>query len=74
MKRNKVRGLRLNRETLHQMGMTSMSAVAGGAVVVAPITTPVSLNCTNVLSVCFSCTTPLDGCPPVYTTPAYTCV
>jgi hypothetical protein len=74
MKRDRVQGLRLNRETLHQLGAAGMRAAAGGYIVAPKTTAPASLNCTNVLSVCFSCTTPLDGCPPVYTTPAYTCV
>ena len=65
MKQRKIAGLKLNRETLHHLGTSSLRAAAGGAAV--------SFNCTNVLSVCYSCTTPLDGCPPVYTTPAYTC-
>jgi hypothetical protein len=71
MKQSKVAKLKLSRETLHQLGMSSLRAAAGGAAVINPINN--SLNCTNVLSICYSCTTPLDGCPPVYTTPAYTC-
>jgi hypothetical protein len=70
MKQNRVAGLKLNRETLHQLGMSSLRAAAGGAAI-GNVNN--SLNCTNVLSICYSCTTPLDGCPPVYTTPAYTC-
>lgn len=69
MKQSKVSRLKLHRETLHQLGVSSLRAAAGGAAVGIIQ----SLNCTNVLSVCYSCTTPLDGCPPVYTTPAYTC-
>jgi hypothetical protein len=71
MKRNNVNKLRLSRETLHRLGLSSLRAAAGGAAIGAGVVG--SLNCTNVLSVCYSCTTPLDTCPPVYTTPAYTC-
>jgi hypothetical protein len=71
MKQSKVAKLKLSRETLHQLGISSLRAAVGGAAV--PIGVNNSFNCTNVLSVCYSCTTPLDTCPPVYTTPAYTC-
>jgi hypothetical protein len=71
MKRQKVTKLNLSRETLRQLGVSSLRRVAGDAVInPVPIN---SLDCTNVLSVCYTCTTPLDTCPPVYTTPAYTC-
>jgi hypothetical protein len=67
MKRNKISKLQLRRETLHSL---DLAAAAGGLIVV-----PVSINnnCSNIISICISCTTPIDGCPPVYTTPAYTC-
>jgi hypothetical protein len=67
MKRNKIPKLQLSRETLRSL---DLAAAAGGLIVV-----PVSINnnCSNIISICISCTTPIDGCPPVYTTPAYTC-
>ncbi|HVT17402.1 MAG TPA: hypothetical protein VHQ90_14630 [Thermoanaerobaculia bacterium] len=72
MKRNKVAKLSLSRETLRQLEISSLRIAAGGAAIIDP--NPIrSLDCTNVLSICYSCTTPLDTCAPVYTSPAYTC-
>jgi hypothetical protein len=68
MKRNKGAKLQLNRETIKSLDLATAS---GGAVIVVP--TSVLGNCTMVLSICYSCTTPLDTCPPQPTTPAYTC-
>jgi hypothetical protein len=68
MKRNRIPKLRLSRETLHSL---DLAAAAGGLAIVMPLS--VNNNCSNVISICISCTTPIDGCPPVYTTPAYTC-
>jgi hypothetical protein len=74
MKRHKISKLQLSRETLHSLGDANLAAAAGGLAITNPGNPmPVSLNCSNVISVCISCTTPIDGCPPVYTTPAYTC-
>jgi hypothetical protein len=68
MKRHKVSKLQLNRETLHHLG-DALAAAAGAAVV------PISANgtCSNAISICLTCTTPLDTCPPQPTTPATTC-
>jgi hypothetical protein len=67
MKRTKLPKLQLNRETLHNLDL----AEAAGGIVVMPLS--VNNNCSNLISICITCTTPIDGCPPVYTTPAYTC-
>jgi hypothetical protein len=68
MKRKKASRLQLNRETIKVLDL----AAANGGVVVIP--TSALGNCTKLVSVCYTCTTPLDTCPPQPTTPATTCV
>lgn len=67
MKRNRTSRLQLNRETIKSL---DLAAANGGVVVV--LTSQLG-NCTMLVSVCYTCTTPLDTCPPQPTTPATTC-
>jgi hypothetical protein len=67
MKRNRTSRLQLNRETIQSL---DLAAANGGVVVV--LTSQLG-NCTMLVSVCYTCTTPLDTCPPQPTTPATTC-
>lgn len=66
MKRQKTGRLQLHRETIQGL---DLAGVAGGAVVAISINN----NCSNLISICITCTTPLDTCPPQPTTPATTC-
>lgn len=71
MKRKNLKKLSLNRETLRLLEDRSLRHAAGALVAdngdVVAITKswfncPVSWQ-TNCLSICYTCTTPLDGCP-----------
>ncbi|HEX4961923.1 MAG TPA: hypothetical protein VF173_13870 [Thermoanaerobaculia bacterium] len=66
MKKLKMKKLSLNRETLHALESPDLR-VAQGAAIISPITVPVPASrrfpCTNELSVCITCTQPIDTCP-----------
>lgn len=61
MRKNKSRKLTLHRETV-----SHLNSAEGGAAITTIITiTPIlsRFPCSNEISVCVYCTTPLDGCP-----------
>ena len=68
MKKHFARKLNLSRETLHRLTSASLAGVAGatdGEVGAVAIDKNLSIQvCTNVISDCVSCTTPLASCPP----------
>jgi hypothetical protein len=63
VKKNRMKKLSLNRETLRTLDDSNLS-VAGGYVVVGPIIDqPKPITDSQTISICKYCTTPLDGCP-----------
>lgn len=60
MKR-KVNKLTLNRETLRNLEDSSLRTANGALGPVVPVGS--RLICTNQISICVYCTTPLDTCP-----------
>ncbi|HEX3554916.1 MAG TPA: hypothetical protein VIA62_16960 [Thermoanaerobaculia bacterium] len=65
MKKQRVKKLRLNRETLRSLEERSLRNADGAAVVPVSFTKP----CTNVVSDCYPCTGPLDTCPSAQNCP-----
>jgi hypothetical protein len=57
----KVKKLTLNRETLRNLEDSALRTANGALGPVIPIGSRVI--CTNEISICVYCTTPLDGCP-----------
>jgi hypothetical protein len=53
MKKSYLKKLTLSRETLRELASPSLSEAQGGA----------KPQETRAISICYSCTTPLDGCP-----------
>ena len=53
MKKNRIQKLTLSRETLRALAAPSLSEAQGGA----------KPQETRAISICYSCTSPLDGCP-----------
>jgi hypothetical protein len=66
MKKHVAKKLSLSRETLHNLTRSSLAGVGGAlAVEVGGVDKNLSIPvCTNVISDCLSCTTPLASCPP----------
>ena len=64
MKKNRMKRLSLNRETLRTLDDSNLSA-AGGYIVVGPVQPkpPKPITDPQTISICKYCTTPLDGCP-----------
>lgn len=62
MKKNRMKKLSLNRETLRNLDDSSLGAGGGYAVVVGP-QQPVIITDSQTISICKYCTTPLDTCP-----------
>jgi hypothetical protein len=65
MNKKKVSALRLRRETILNLedimsGRPDLARARGAAAIALSIA-----PCTNIISDCKYCTTPLDGCPPV---------
>jgi hypothetical protein len=66
MKKHAAKKLSLSRETLHLLTSSSLARVGGAleaevGAVDKNLSIPV---CTNVISDCLGCTTPLASCPP----------
>ncbi|MBW8876347.1 MAG: hypothetical protein JF614_15375 [Acidobacteria bacterium] len=59
MKKQKIRKLRLSRETLRSLEERSLPGAAGAAVAKPSFLNP----CTQVVSDCYACTGELDTCP-----------
>ena len=77
MKKRVPRKMSLNRETLHRLTDSNLGLVGGalevigdGVIVKDPAPRSI-LDCTNAISICLTCTTPLNSCP--YTTPSPSC-
>ena len=71
MKKKSVSTLSLNRETI-----LNLDDIANGRPDLAQARGAAALSispCTNIISDCKSCTTPLDGCPPVSGTAVVCC-
>jgi hypothetical protein len=68
MRKHVARKLSLSRETLHNLTSASLARVGGATdVEVGAVTVDGNLSikvCTNVISDCVGCTTPLASCPP----------
>ena len=67
MKKQFAKKLSLSRETLHRLTSSSLARVAGGTLAVEIGAEDKNLSipvCTNVISDCLGCTTPLASCPP----------
>ena len=68
MKKQVAKRLTLSRETLHRLTSSSLAFVAGGTdgeIGAVAVDKNLSINpCTNVISDCLGCTTPLASCPP----------
>jgi hypothetical protein len=68
MKKHVARKLSLSRETLHRLTTFSLAGVAGatdGEIGAVAVDKNLSIQpCTNVISDCLGCTTPLASCPP----------
>jgi hypothetical protein len=64
VKKNRMKKLSLNRETLRTLDESTLSA-NGGYIVAGPvIDQPQPITDTQTISICKYCTTPLDTCPP----------
>ena len=61
MKKNRMKKLNLNRETLRTLDESSLSVKGGYAIVQQP--QPKPITDTQTISICKYCTTPLDTCP-----------
>lgn len=70
--KKQVRKLRLSRETLHRLTNASLAGVVGATdVAVGAVAVDKNLSidpCTNVISDCLGCTTPLASCPKTFQT------
>jgi hypothetical protein len=65
MKKHVVKKLSLSRETLHRLTSSSLAHVGGALEAVGGVDKNLSIPvCTNVISDCLTCTTPLASCPP----------
>jgi hypothetical protein len=74
MKKKKVSALSLRRETLRSLASDNPNRRQDLARARGAAAGNLSINpCTQVISDCLYCTTPLDGCPG-NTTPVTTCV
>jgi hypothetical protein len=67
MRKHAAKKLSLSRETLHRLTTASLAGVVGatdGEIGVAEVDKNLSIQvCTNVISDCLGCTTPLASCP-----------
>ncbi|HEY2291593.1 MAG TPA: hypothetical protein VGM86_12915 [Thermoanaerobaculia bacterium] len=61
MKKNRIKKLNLNRETLRTLDESSLSVKGGYAIIQQP--QPQPITDTQTISICKYCTTPLDNCP-----------
>lgn len=61
MKKNRMKKLSLNRETLRTLDDSNLEAGGGLLAVEGPVARPITDSKT--ISICKYCTTPLDGCP-----------
>jgi hypothetical protein len=62
VKKNRMKKLSLNRETLRTLDITG-GAVVGDIVGPVPVTNPKPITDSETISICKYCTTPLDTCP-----------
>ena len=62
MKKNRMKKLNLNRETLRSLDIVG-GAVYGDIAGPVPVTNPKPITDTETISICKYCTTPLDTCP-----------
>jgi hypothetical protein len=61
VKKNRIKKLNLNRETLRTLDESSLSVKGGYAIIQQP--QPQPITDTQTISICKYCTTPLDNCP-----------
>lgn len=64
MRKRVAKKLSLNRETIHRLTDSTLGRVGGAlADVVAPAPALSITECTQIISDCLGCTTPLASCP-----------
>jgi hypothetical protein len=72
MKKHAAKKLSLSRETLRYLTRASLAGVAGATdIALEPVAIDKNLSinpCTNVISDCLGCTTPLASCPKTFQT------
>ena len=75
MKKRVPKKMSLSRETLHRLTDSNLGLVGGafedvviGVGVIGKTTALSITDCTNVISDCLTCTTPLNSCPRTFQT------
>ena len=64
--KKKMRKLSLNKETLRALELREVQGAfipEPGTIIVAPAPASRRFPCSNEISICIYCTTPIDGCP-----------